>query len=463
MSILGNTSTSLESQLRHILDTWDEYKDIYPSKAREVYKEGIDDWNILLDEYPEEIDSMEDIQKFVKICNKTIQESKKNKKSDNYEPKVISLNSKKNKKSETEVEITPSADAVEQVSASEAKNADIRLINYGKGLLVYGSGTVALKKELKEIGGIWVDGKKKHLRKAKDLPTGVKSGWVFLAEDKSKLEKLLSAEVECGTDVVFTADNKHYAFRRSERVKLGIKKLKERRKAARKNKKVLALPPSRRMLELPPWEPEEEVKTKKSSKKTTSKKTTSKRGKREKVGESPNWYKTMCTFVEAAGRTIPTRSVRRMLSDLQDRFDSRRGLTTPHVAIIRDIQDCLLPYANKKAEKVKLPAWKSVVSQAKAAMRTINVTGKVSYENISKMTLSGFGYWRLDYPKFEDEEFSTLAEAKQFVKSLNLTQVRAMTRNSVFIYYTDSNDDITKVCNFNVRNGKVVFKPVEEY
>ena len=450
---LGQTGNSLESQLRYILDTWYDYKDLYPSKVVEVYNEGIDDWNVILDEYPDEIDSMEDIQKFVKACNKVIKDSQK--KETSYEPKVIKLSSKSK-----EVELAPEPKAVEQVSASEAKNADIRLINYGKGLLVYGSGTVALKKELKEIGGIWVDGKKKHLRKAKDLPTsGVKSGWVFLAEDKSKLEKLLSAEVECGADVVFTADNKHYAFRRSERVKLGIKKLKERRKAARKSKKVLALPPAKRMLELPPWEDDEPKKTKK----TTSKKTTSKRGKREKVGESPNWYKTMRTFVEAAGRTIPTRSVRRMLSDLQDRFDSRRGLTTPHVAIIRDIQDCLLPYANKKAEKVKLPAWKSVVSQAKAAMRTINVTGKVSYENISKMTLSGFGCWRLDYPKFENEKFSTLAEAKQFVKSLNLTQVRAMTRNSVFIYYTDSNDDITKVCNFNVRNGKVVFKPVEEY
>ena len=78
-----------------------------------------------------------------------------------------------------------------------------------------------------------------------------------------------------------------------------------------------------------------------------------------------------------------------MVMDIQDRFDAKRGRNTPHIDIIRDIQDKLLPYANKKTAKVQLPQWEDLVERCKKAIATVAVSSKVEKEDIKTTTLSG--------------------------------------------------------------------------
>ena len=124
-----------------------------------------------------------------------------------------------------------------------------------------------------------------------------------------------------------------------------------------------------------------EPKPKKETKKRTSDKT--------KLAEPPNWLKTLRSFKNAAGKERTVTGIRKMVMDIQDRFDAKRGLKTPHITLIRDIQDKLLPYANKKTAKVQLPQWEDLVERCKKAIATVAVSSKVEKEDIKTTTLSG--------------------------------------------------------------------------
>ena len=124
-----------------------------------------------------------------------------------------------------------------------------------------------------------------------------------------------------------------------------------------------------------------EPKPKKETKKRTSNKT--------KLAEAPNWLKTLRSFKNAAGNERKVTSIRKIVMDIQDRFDAKRGLKTPHITLIRDIQDKLLPYANKKTDKVQLPQWEDLVERCKKAIATVAVSSKVEKEDIKTTTLSG--------------------------------------------------------------------------
>ena len=120
---------------------------------------------------------------------------------------------------------------------------------------------------------------------------------------------------------------------------------------------------------------------KKETKKRTSDKT--------KLAEAPNWLKTLRSFKNAAGKERTVTGIRKMVMDIQDRFDAKRGLKTPHITLIREIQDKLLPYANKKTAKVQLPQWEDLVERCKKAIATVAVSSKVEKEDIKTTTLSG--------------------------------------------------------------------------
>ncbi len=125
------------------------------------------------------------------------------------------------------------------------------------------------------------------------------------------------------------------------------------------------------------------------SKKTTKKSTTKKEAK-TKLAEPPNWLKTLRSFKNAAGKERTVTGIRKMVTDIQDRFDAKRGLKTPHITLIREIQDKLLPYANRHTDrKVQLPQWTDLVEQCKKAIATVSVSSKVSKEDIKTATLAG--------------------------------------------------------------------------
>lgn len=143
----------------------------------------------------------------------------------------------------------------------------------------------------------------------------------------------------------------------------------------------------------PEPEPKKDTKKKESKKKETKpkpKKETKKRtSAKTKLAEAPNWLKTLRSFKSAAGKERTVTGIRKMVMDIQDRFDAKRGRNTPHIDIIRDIQDKLLPYANKKTAKVQLPQWEDLVERCKKAIATVAVSSKVVKEDIKTTTLSG--------------------------------------------------------------------------
>ena len=116
----------------------------------------------------------------------------------------------------------------------------------------------------------------------------------------------------------------------------------------------------------------------------------SKKEAKTKLAEPPNWLKTLRSFKNAAGKERTVTGIRKMVTDIQDRFDAKRGLKTPHITLIREIQDKLLPYANRHTDrKVQLPQWTDLVEQCKKAIATVSVSSKVSKEDIKTATLAG--------------------------------------------------------------------------
>jgi hypothetical protein len=136
----------------------------------------------------------------------------------------------------------------------------------------------------------------------------------------------------------------------------------------------------------PEPKPKKETKKKESKPKKETKKRTS---AKTKLAEAPNWLKTLRSFKSAAGKERTVTGIRKMVMDIQDRFDAKRGLKTPHITLIREIQDKLLPYANKKTAKVQLPQWEDLVERCKKAIATVAVSSKVEKEYIKTTTLSG--------------------------------------------------------------------------
>lgn len=109
-----------------------------------------------------------------------------------------------------------------------------------------------------------------------------------------------------------------------------------------------------------------------------------------KVAEAPAWLKTLRSFVNMVGKEKPVSSIRKLVLDIQDRFDAKRGKHTNHIELIREIQDKLIPYANKKADKkVTLPEWKDLTDRCKVAIKSVSVSTKLSKDDVTSIELSG--------------------------------------------------------------------------
>ncbi len=111
------------------------------------------------------------------------------------------------------------------------------------------------------------------------------------------------------------------------------------------------------------------------------------------VGEAPAWLTTLKSFVKSfAGQTKDTWRVRKYVMEIQANFDAKRGGKTPHIDIIREIQDKLLPFANKDAKKVDIPKYDDLVSKCKSAIngKDFTVSKKAKKPELKKESLSGF-------------------------------------------------------------------------
>lgn len=133
------------------------------------------------------------------------------------------------------------------------------------------------------------------------------------------------------------------------------------------------------------------VKSKKNEPKEEPKKTT-KKSTKTKVAEAPNWVKTLRSFKRIVKKTKTRNSIRNYIITIQDRFDKKRGLSTPCISIIREIQKVLLPFANSSDTHVDIPPFDEIVEKINVALKTIVVSNKLTKSKLKATELAGPGY-----------------------------------------------------------------------
>ena len=126
--------------------------------------------------------------------------------------------------------------------------------------------------------------------------------------------------------------------------------------------------------------------------KTPKEKKAKKAGK-TKVGENPDWLKTLKSFVKSfAGKYKETWRVREFVKDIQARFSKKHGNSTPNIDLIIEIQDKLLKFANSDEQRVSIPEYAELVSKCKKAIKDkdFTVSKKTKKPELSAKELSGF-------------------------------------------------------------------------
>ena len=126
----------------------------------------------------------------------------------------------------------------------------------------------------------------------------------------------------------------------------------------------------------------------KSSK--TSTKRESEKPSKPKVGEAAPWQSTLRRFATMCGKERTVTSVRKFVKEIQANFSAKLKGKTPHIELIREIQEKLLPYANKIDErKVQLPNWADFKTKCQAAAKEWTVSKSEPKPELKTTALSG--------------------------------------------------------------------------
>lgn len=193
-----------------------------------------------------------------------------------------------------------------------------------------------------------------------------------------------------------------------------------------------------------------EVKEKKDSKKEdapkekdSKKPKTSNRPHKDSYARAPYWYKILEGFLGLAGKNKETWRIQNYLDYIQDTCASERKRNTPFIEIIREIQDCILKYANvdrKEKPKQTLPAWADLVKKCKDAMKTITISAKTGASPFwSKAGLAGFGIQKWYIAFMDTRGFSKLDDAKKYIRQLSATDRKHLAAEKSYIYRTTDN------------------------
>lgn len=126
----------------------------------------------------------------------------------------------------------------------------------------------------------------------------------------------------------------------------------------------------------------------KAGKKTDEAPKTEKQGK-PKVGEAAPWQSTLRKFASMCGKERTVTSIRKFVREIQANFSAKLKGKTPHIELIREIQEKLLPKANSSERKVTLPQWDDLKKQCQAAAREWTVSKTVKKPEIKSTSLSG--------------------------------------------------------------------------
>ena len=131
-------------------------------------------------------------------------------------------------------------------------------------------------------------------------------------------------------------------------------------------------------------------KEKKDEKPKTQKPTKPTKTTKEKIGEAEPWQVTLRYFATyCCGKDKTVASIRKFVKQIQATFSAKLGNKTPHIELIREIQEKLLPKANSSEKKVSLPEWSDLKKRCQEAAKDKIISKKVKRPTIVKTALSG--------------------------------------------------------------------------
>ena len=126
-----------------------------------------------------------------------------------------------------------------------------------------------------------------------------------------------------------------------------------------------------------------------AGKKTDEAPKTEKKGK-PKVGEPEPWQVTLRYFATyICGKEKTVTSIRKFVKQIQATFAAKLGNKTPHIDLIREIQEKLLPRANSTDKKITVPEWADLKKRCQEAARDKVVSKTVAKPEIKSAALSG--------------------------------------------------------------------------
>lgn len=130
----------------------------------------------------------------------------------------------------------------------------------------------------------------------------------------------------------------------------------------------------------------------KTEKKDT-KQTKADKPKKEVFGDKPNWYVVLESYLKsfAGNSKKQTWRVRAFVRSINDYFNKKYGLDTPHIDLIRKIRKELFDAANNVTDAhVSIPKNKELMDACKAALSKYSINKK-ERKKIEEIALAGCG------------------------------------------------------------------------
>ncbi len=137
------------------------------------------------------------------------------------------------------------------------------------------------------------------------------------------------------------------------------------------------------------------MKTKKDTSKKSSQLSLKLKNTKTKKAVVPSWLAIIRSFLRFANKERTQTSLRRFLKVLQASFDAKRTADkpTPHIALIREIQDTMVKQINRNISKKKLviKVSDSFILKLTKVSQSVVVSSKLEKPKVKEESLSGLG------------------------------------------------------------------------
>ncbi len=348
---------------KEILENWSKIKDNMPKEVVTCYNDGIEEWNWLLEEAPEEIDNMEDIAIFVEKVNENLPKNSAPSNSDDDE--------------DWEEDSDEDDEEPEEEEESEDSDEDKPLIDQLLDLDDEVSGKLGVK------GGAYIPGTAKYSKATQEKYYKAIAPKISKLIKKKSLDRRMYTMIEMANYHglnQFLIDNGYYKGKYAQTTAeiLAEEKPKPDKPKPTKDKD------------------KDKPKPGKDKDKDKPKNTKPKTPKAPEVDTSkalPHWHRILKTYANWAGNDKDLNYVQKYLLDIQGSCDSKLKRKTPFVEVIQKIHDNILAAYNKAFsngdKKITIP--KTYLNEVTECFKKAKV-GKsrtLKMESFNDTTLSG--------------------------------------------------------------------------